>query len=963
MSMPLEYWQERLERHYQALASMRDGHGLPLFAFEHGLSAEETRQIGELLRAHLQAGKERLGKYWLLWVVYATEFGYDYAGDEYWQSFEEQTPGWEPHHRYSLTRWFKKFQAKYHGFIPTGTWAAHFSNIAWPITHAILPKYLQYQFASTLYQQRYRLAGLKTLDSVSVGRLLAAHTYHATTRFEKFLQQEELTGRIVLALLGQFPQDGHEPIYPKTLDRIVADLDNVRRTSRWLRDTRKTVIDRFKGIGQGTGPSARTARSFTRDETQSDTLVQPDIRPNILLRYSGAGKWAVALEVPNFASVAALHSDLRSFLKRTRCRLAGGTDTKPAGWTLSGNRIGIIKSWPDAGKPLLTFQQRNDTLDHLLQTDCRMSSGPNWLFRIGADGRAREIRGLNVHPGAAYIFVSTHELDTPTNSFFAACALECDGVYAVRITVSESLSADDINQLKALGLEIARTIRVWPVGLPCRSWYGEGQSEWLTTECPQLGIVHDHPVKSYLVHLDEEIRISIDAPDSGRPVFVQLDPLPAGKHRVTVTAQRRALSNAEERPLTGYIDLKVREPEPWVPGVPAHTGLVINLEPYDANLDEFWANKVDLSINGPENHSVTCMLSLQTGSGERILSKQIGQVLDLPVSAKTWHKQFYKFLEEHEEAGWDCLEASSGTLAIQGGELGQYLLRFDRNVIPVRWITRRLHGQVVLRLIDDTGLENDATCQFFSMDHPTKAESPEVSELLAGILPEPPGGLYIATHGEHSDGIIISNIAENSGFQALGVSPEYTDVESGFTSIPIAIRTMTSWINARFAGSIVEYRRNQIVKKLHSVIYLRLCGQGWANAESAFIRNPDYSKNKDRLYYKIMGKPSGFGSVLERDHEIFMEDISAAINWYYELACRYDIRTTKELCEFSVRLACVPYTLPRINDIDLDLLVQNSMSNLSILKGVRYATLLFSARDGHELIRNNRERSEWHSKK
>ncbi len=83
MSMPLEHWQERLERHYQALAKKRDGSGLPLFAFEHGLSVEETERIGELLRAHLRAGRERLGKYWLLWVVYATEFGYDYTGDEY----------------------------------------------------------------------------------------------------------------------------------------------------------------------------------------------------------------------------------------------------------------------------------------------------------------------------------------------------------------------------------------------------------------------------------------------------------------------------------------------------------------------------------------------------------------------------------------------------------------------------------------------------------------------------------------------------------------------------------------------------------------------------------------------------------------------------------------------------------------------------------------------------------------
>ena len=30
----------------------------------------------------------------LPFVVYATEIGYDYSGDEYWQTFSQQTPGW-----------------------------------------------------------------------------------------------------------------------------------------------------------------------------------------------------------------------------------------------------------------------------------------------------------------------------------------------------------------------------------------------------------------------------------------------------------------------------------------------------------------------------------------------------------------------------------------------------------------------------------------------------------------------------------------------------------------------------------------------------------------------------------------------------------------------------------------------------------------------------------------------------
>ena len=156
-------------------------------------------------------------------------------------------------------------------------------------------------------------------------------------------------------------------------------------TRSWLKEARRTVIDRFKGIGHGEGPTERQPRTDERNRA-IDEFVHPDIRPNMLLRYSGSGKWSVVMEVPNFSSVAALASDLRTFLKQTRCRLAGATDTKPAGWVLSGNRIGILKSWPNPENPLLEFERTHPILNGLLKSDCLMSAGSTWPFRAGSDG-------------------------------------------------------------------------------------------------------------------------------------------------------------------------------------------------------------------------------------------------------------------------------------------------------------------------------------------------------------------------------------------------------------------------------------------------------------------------------------------------------------------------------------------------------------------------------------------------
>src|SRR5579863_1884712 len=117
-ALSLDQWQERLEGHFAQLVALRPDSDFPLFALEHGLAADELDEITHLLHSRLAEGW-RLGQHWLVWVVYATELGYDYDGAEYWDSFEERTPQWRepvPHtRRNQLRNWFSKFQTTYHG--------------------------------------------------------------------------------------------------------------------------------------------------------------------------------------------------------------------------------------------------------------------------------------------------------------------------------------------------------------------------------------------------------------------------------------------------------------------------------------------------------------------------------------------------------------------------------------------------------------------------------------------------------------------------------------------------------------------------------------------------------------------------------------------------------------------------------------------------------------------------------
>ena len=95
MSSSLDEWQARLEQHFEALAKSRSDSDLDIFALEHGLNETAVDEISVQLCLRLKNGL-RLSPHWLLWIIYLTEHGYQYKGDEYWPSFEQQNAvlGW-----------------------------------------------------------------------------------------------------------------------------------------------------------------------------------------------------------------------------------------------------------------------------------------------------------------------------------------------------------------------------------------------------------------------------------------------------------------------------------------------------------------------------------------------------------------------------------------------------------------------------------------------------------------------------------------------------------------------------------------------------------------------------------------------------------------------------------------------------------------------------------------------------
>ena len=856
MSDDLDAFQMRLEGHFAQLAAARADCNLPVFALEHGLEAGELSEISELLKAALKTNYS-LTKHWLVWVVYATEQGYDYDGDEYWQTFERRMPLWNRDWRPALRSWFNRFHKSYRGLLPQGRWANFFSIIAWPITHALLPKDLQGQLAQALYWLRYQLVSRLDQSPAEIGRFLARMARGRSSRFDNFLEQEELVGRIVLGLLDHRTVEGDGAILPKALDRIVSDLEKARNARQWLHDTRRAV-----DVAKVHGAMGRPGDNGLFDRRQIPTERRPSIQPSFLLRRTGEDEWIPIVKFPSFQEVADFAPELGDFLKRTRCTVAGSSGVRPPGWLLNGAQRRVLEKWPSPDEPLISFMTANAAMEHLLSSEGRMSPGPTWLFRVGPDGQAIEILGRLVRPGYGYVLVSRAE--TPAISIARPISLQCREANAFRIDLPEVLTVELTDELKKAGLSVAQTIRVWPVGLAARGWDGEGATEWLENECPCFAIQHDHPVAEYELRLGAEpSSLRVTAKPPGVPTFIRLQPLPAGNHVLSISVAKDVTQEIASRPVEGLIALSVRPPNPWVSGSIGHAGLLANSEPPEPTLDEFWEGQTELSVMGPVGRNVTVCVELLNGSGSRMIVEEVAQ-LTLPLRPDSWRHAFAAF-ERKEKDPWCYLEASSGQILVDGEELGIVRIPLQRDVSPVRWVWRSTNKSTLLKLIDDHDGDTPMSASFFSFAKPMEEISLTSDDARTGIEPAVPGGLFLAKYGDHRVSLVVGMRKVAGGFEGLIVEPDFGRVQRSKEQALAIVKAIASWSDARLTGALVTERRARVVSRLKEHLYEVMCGQNWANAERRLRNGSSQNAAIDGLRHYFEKKKRVFALVLARD--------------------------------------------------------------------------------------------------
>lgn len=931
--------QSAVERHFEKLAFERQTLHLPVFALEHGLTKEQVDGIAWGLRRHIVFGGQQLSSLWLLYVLYATELGYDFDGDEYWQSFERKTPQWKeaPHRREQLRSFFEQFNSKYVGAIPTGSWAKQFSIIAWPITHAVLPLDLQSQMARTLFDSRHEIAEAVHLPSIHLGRLVARRADSASSRFRNFLEQEELTGRIAKALL--FPSDDEVGVvlFPATFQRIVSDLEASWEAKSWLKEARKVANEvRIRLLAKRSPDVILNQRSDSREARE--IMEAKCVVPKIILRKAKEGGWNGYVEIPSFSGWARANSKVDSFLRRSRCKVRGTEDIwHPRRWLLYGAQHKRLFEWPVTGTSWIRFEEWEEETVRLVNEECRVVQRP-WLFRIDDDGCAYQVRGKSVRPGTTYIIVHSGELEA--NEYLEPVDIHVVGGLAHLLSVPSQATEASTRCLSQLGLSASRVLKVWPAGLPPLSYDGENILEWSSRLPLVLGVEHDETCKGFTLQVDGNGSAFLT---QGRKVsFVELGVLRPGVHHITVLASYLAADGSSQlRTQAGQrsFSVLVRSPVGGVVSRRHAPVLAVATDPHDPSLDAMMTGSASCTVHGPRGRSVNFSLELLNGSGDAIHTEPLG-ALQLPVDHAAW-KGLVERRGNTDSVGEAYFKASAGRLIIDAHELGKATVALKHLLSPIRWHVSRSHKAIRLNLVDDTDHAAPVRAYRACFQQPTQTSSSWDSSRLEDVVVEGDGGLYVAAVNGHKSAIIVNapptKMSLNDWKHSAPTLAVYLSTGQDVAELLCWIR---DWTAARLIGPLAENRQNMVLREMHRQLYATMCDVPWATAELAFRDSGGSELARATLESSVWRTPSFAIGLARQAKDIVTNSLDETCHNFLRHVGPYSICNDRRLCELAVRLAFTPHAFADWAGKETISKLDTIVNQKSLVKAARLLTLL-----------------------
>lgn len=834
--MTLNGWQQRLVEHFGSLYLRTRENSRPIFTIEHGLSDSELAELISSLQEHVRWTGPARG-HWLVWAVFASEVGYKFAGDQYWQTFAAQLPGWTKHEdRYFIKDAFQKFRRDFGGAQPSGAWANNFTIICWPIVHAVLPKDLQRHLASVLYETRHLFTRPLIETPDALGEFIDAHSLWASSRFKQFASQHDLVGRIASALLRSVADDSDALLSQSTLTRITADLQQEQRSREWLHNARQKADSlTFHGTRGGS-----TLHGATRSENSlglngkgnEEPLFDAEIREqrvDLVAIPVDESMWDLKAVLPDFSALLQATPQFNQVFSTQRSFISGAERSFfPPKYFLFGRRQVVLKSPPSANKPFLRFDNSVPGLSFFLDSVCSIPPFDKLIFRIRDDGTAILAKTTLLRPGHRYLIINSDRVPAgPTLQGSRRVAISCSGIRATVIDVPEYVTSFFHEDASKLGFQVASGLAVRPVGYPAASWDGEGSMEWIVGTPMLLWISADVEVSRLTLHVfggGISQTQMVPSPDLGG-VFVDLEHLPIGEYQFIISARLPFLDDIQSD--TILIEVKPPQEKQLDPKRSQRFSVVAS--PPIPTLEELWRGRATLDLYGPAGARLGCQFHFYSdGDCKNRLLYWAAPELKLPVSSEQWEEYFDQVQQDSNiRSAYDAAEVCR--IVFRSASLGMITLECEREFTPFRLLVKRSASAYRLKLLQNDSTE-DVSLHLATFEAPNHAIS--VSNAFKGeITASETGGLYFAERQSIYTEVVIPPIRVKS-FAGLN-SPilRLTPVNSP-DLLSVLATSLKRWSEAQLVGDVLSSRRRQAaISSLQTCFVESVCGGAWVAIE------------------------------------------------------------------------------------------------------------------------------------
>jgi hypothetical protein len=832
--MTLNGWQERLTTYFTGLRSSLDaaGNARPIFALEHDLTPAELEDLISGLREHTNSSSPATRHHYA-WSVYAAEIGYKFKGDEYWQTFAENLPGWKINEdRDSIKDAFYSFQRQFRGALPSGNWAKNFTIICWPITHALLPKDLQRHLANILYDVRGAFTPALLEDTGALGRLIALHSGGKSSRFRKFVEEYDLVGRISVALLSPDSAAAEGLLAPHTLKRITKDLQAEQNAHAWLSAARQKASSvKLTGLKtRSLMPGVSLSAPLKAELLASERAHQE--RLELTIKQVGEESWAVVALLPNLSHLEPSNAEFQKVFTTQRGVIDVSARSHFAPRYFAINRQDVaLKNWPIPNQSILSFEQTTSGLRDLLNETCSIPKISGALFRLRDDGTGINVKSKVIRPGELYVFLST---DAQATSMYLResrrIAIDCNGVNGILLDVPDRISDSYHNAVRSLGLSVSLALQVTPVGYPAKSWDEDGEVGWTVSSPKLLAITSTVEVRGLALNLlgEDSHDVIQTAMDGHGPIFIDLEGLRAGQYQMHVTAQAAAAGGGV---IAGSIFILVSPDDDAILSSENAQGFTVLATPTLPTFEELWADSAKVNIFGPNGAQLKAQLAFYSdpiGLTTPTFSHFLGKV-SLPVTEADWENTF-KRVKKDKKVMAAHEDAVSCRLIWRSIELGESTLHCEREFVPLRWSVHTRSNHHKVRLV-----QNDSTSELQLLAATFKDPAVLVPFSLSSKLEfeqSGDGGLFVARSGAASAAVVLTSPAV-SGFGSLRPNETRIPRATDASSLEALCEVFGLWKEAGLTDDpILRMKLTAAVRVIKTAILESICGGSWISAEA-----------------------------------------------------------------------------------------------------------------------------------